>query len=138
MLGIQNCFVRLVCWANEAGVSSDTGSLIVHGGVGVTAAVHCDGVFSTSDQRLKQDIQELQDSRGVLRALRPCTYTWRDLDVNVGILAQSVPKNVPNCVHVDHNGTQSVNYAKLIPYLVQRMTELDHKVEALAAKNGIN
>ena len=35
-------------------MSSDIGSLIVHGGVGVTGAVHCDGVFSTSDQRLKQ------------------------------------------------------------------------------------
>ena len=120
-------------------MSSDTGSLIVHGGAGVTGAVHCDGVFSTSHQRLKQDIQELQDFRGVLRALGPCTYTWRDSDVkDVGILAQSVPKTIPNCVHVDHNGTQLVNYARLIPYLVQHMTELDHKVEALAAKNSIS
>jgi hypothetical protein len=102
---------------------------------------------STSDLRLKTDIQDL-DTTSRLLSLKPRDYLWKSqatsdnsLKRNFGFIAQEVQEVFPELVGESPDGMLSVEYTGLIAPLVKAIqeqqaiiTDLQAKVAALEAQ----
>ena len=99
---------------------------------------------TTSDARLKDDVQPLVGGLDVIRALNPVAFRWRSDDSHGrGLLAHEVQEVIPDGVitgardAVDDEGNvqpQMIDYSKLVPYLIGAVKELTQQVEMLQAQ----
>jgi len=118
------------------------------GSVKVTGTLTAPGLTTTSDSRLKENIQDLNNSViGNLHLLRPVEYMLKpdsvqyvyldgakEMKVNhYGLVAQEVQELFPNLVYEDSNGYLSINYIELIPVLIKSIQELSTEVSDLKA-----
>lgn len=95
-----------------------------------------DGVLSqSSDRNLKTNIIPLQNSLAKISSLNGYQYNWRDpsrgKDLQAGVLAQEVEKQMPELVIQGAEGDKAVNYSGLIPYLIESVKELKQQNEEL-------
>ena len=118
------------------------------GTVKVNGTVIATAVSTTSDERQKENIQEIPSYLSKnLNRLRPVSYTlkqdsvWKyDTDakelqgVHYGLLAQEVEKVYPELVY-KRGDNLSINYTELIPLLLKTVQELSMEVEMLKAQN---
>jgi hypothetical protein len=95
---------------------------------------------STSDERLKTDIQDL-DSTQRLMQLRPRDYLWKSQETsddptkrNLGFIAQEVKDIFPELVGVSPDGMFSVEYTGLIAPLVKAIQEQQAIITQLTAR----
>ena len=116
-------------------VSTTTGAVMVTGGVGVTGNVHCMGVYNHSDERLKENMVPLGKSAlAAVASMGGYTFTWKATGVpSVGVIAQEV-QNVAPLVVEDQAAFLSVDYSKLVPYLIEAVKELHTRLEGALAK----
>ena len=104
-------------------------------------------VTAYSDERLKKDWADLpSDFIECLAKLKSGTYTRIDSDERqVGVSAQGLQKFLKEAIQSDNDGMLSVNYggaalassvelAKYVVALEQRITQLEEKLEVLGAK----
>jgi hypothetical protein len=100
-----------------------------------------------SDMRLKTKIGDIQDPIGKLQSLNGFYYEPNEIaqsygyevERRIGLSAQEVKEVVPEAVHDAPigDGYMAVDYAKLVPVLVEAIKELSNKVEDLENKlNG--
>lgn len=92
------------------------------------------GVIQTSDARLKTNIRELPYGLKEIMLLRPVTYNWISdpSQQKVGLIAQEVQAVVPEVVSGNANSqTLGMNYAELVPVLINAVQELKAEVDAL-------
>ena len=95
------------------------------------------GVIQTSDARLKTNIQELPYGLNELMLLRPVAYNWKDQlsTRKVGIIAQEVRRIIPEVVTGNEKSESlGMNYAELVPVLINAIKELKEEVDALRRK----
>lgn len=92
---------------------------------------------TTSDIRLKQDIQDLPNCLKTVLQASPKTFKWKSSGQgDVGFIAQQLMQAVPHAVHAPPDfedgtpGYMSVDASKLVPYLVGAVHELNAIVEA--------
>ena len=105
-------------------------------------------VTSTSDAALKDDIKPLTGALTAIRALKPCSFTWNDHDINAarvgqedyGLIAQEVEKVLPHLVGDDfqwkegEDPLKSFRMGDLMPWVVAGMQEMMAEIETLRAK----
>ena len=113
--------------------------------------LHVDGnviAYSTtiSDERLKDDVQDITGALDTIDALRGVTYTWnagsREGQRDYGVIAQEVEQVIPEIVHDttmpllgdEETVYKSVDYEKLCAVLINAVSDLRAEVEEL--KNG--
>jgi hypothetical protein len=98
---------------------------------------------TTSDARLKKDVDDLTGELALIQALRPVRFRWNaDDSEGVGFLAQEVAALVAGVITgeadaVDEAGTivpMQIDYAKLVPWLVGAVKTLAAQVTALDAR----
>ena len=98
---------------------------------------------TTSDYRLKEDIQPLSSGLIRVNSLKPSVYNWKSDGSNgEGFLAHELAEVVPIAVTgqkdaVNKDGTinpQSVDLSKVVPILVAAIQELSAKVKSLEDK----
>jgi hypothetical protein len=98
---------------------------------------------STSDYRLKEDLQEIQGLEKV-QAIKVYNYKWKSEDSRMdGVLAHELAEVVPYAVvgkkdEVDEEGNdkmQGVDYSKIVPILIKAIQELKTEIDSL--KNQI-
>jgi hypothetical protein len=100
---------------------------------------------TTSDYRLKENVQTAPGGLSTIQAMRPVTYTWSnhpEYGTDTGFIAHELQAVVPNAVSgakdaVKDDGSidpQQVNYTKLVPYLVAAIQELAAQVADLKSK----
>ena len=99
------------------------------------AATFNNNVTAFSDERLKDNIETLEDSLDKVEQLRGVTYT-RDDRENIGVIAQEVEKILPEIVKTadDEMGTKSVDYSRITAVLIEAVKELSAKVKELESK----
>jgi hypothetical protein len=98
---------------------------------------------TTSDYRLKENIETIQSPIDKVNQLNPVEYTWKSNNKKSnGFLAHELKKVIPNAVigdkdEVNEQGEpvyQCVDYSLIVPTLVAAIKELSAKVEALESK----
>ena len=92
-------------------------------------------VTAYSDERLKDNIQTLENGLDKVNQLRGITYTRKEKE-NIGVVAQEVEKILPEIVLTadDEIGTKSVDYSRLTAVLIEAVKELSAKIEKLEGK----
>jgi hypothetical protein len=100
--------------------------------------------FYSSDERLKENIQELDGALDKVKALRGVTFDWKELSDeeketihsheghDLGVIAQEVQAQYPELVTERGHGHLAVDYAKLTAVLIQAVKELSAKVDGLS------
>lgn len=98
------------------------------------------GTFGVcSDKRYKDHIETLSDPIDAVNRLRGVSFAWkRDQypDNNfpegkqLGLIAQEVEQVVPGVVNTGSDGYKSVDYAKLVPLLIEAVKEQQRQIRA--------
>lgn len=121
---------------------------IYNNGVTVTGNLISTGeitAYSTSDIRLKENIQPITNGLEIINKLNPVNYNWnstaKELNPNKtdktdsGLIAQELEKVLPNVVNNMYEGQYlGVDYIKLIPYLINSIQELTTEINKLKNK----
>lgn len=93
--------------------------------------------FSTSDERLKKDVEIITHALEKVLTLRGVTFTWAEEHKDVhgytgkdtGVIAQDVEKVLPEVVQHRDNGYMAVKYEKMMGLLIEAIKELNNKVD---------
>ena len=95
---------------------------------------------TSSDYRLKEDIQAVPNATARTLALKPCNFQWVGSTYRVdGFLAHELAEQVPDAVTgdkdaVDSEGNpvyQGIDQSKIVPLLVKTIQELEARIAAL-------
>ena len=100
---------------------------------------------TSSDYRLKENVNYDFDATTRLKQLKPCTFNWivdKDNTTVDGFLAHEVSSIVPEAVNgekdaVDSDGNiepQNIDQSKLVPLLVKTIQELEARIAILESK----
>lgn len=92
-------------------------------------------VRARSDERLKSNVQTIQDGLDTVKQLCGKMYTLNgETETSYGLVAQDVERVIPNIVHTEQETEhkyKNVSYIELIPFLIESIKELDNKIEQL-------
>jgi len=134
-----------------------TGTTTIGGAAAITGALTAVGnitsegnitAFSSSDERLKENITNISNPLEKLALLNGVTFDWKDsyiesqggLDAmfvrknDVGIIAQDLEKVLPQLVAERADGYKAVKYDRIVALLIEAIKELKAEVDSL--KNG--
>jgi len=82
--------------------------------------------FGSSDKRLKDNIQPIENALEKLDKIGGYTFDWNDqVDVHgheggdIGVIAQEIEEVLPETVTTRDNGYKAVKYEKLVAFLIQ-------------------
>jgi hypothetical protein len=117
----ENSVQQQIC---HNGVCYDIGGPPGSGGIGGDCCPF-------SDERLKQNIQRIENPTENLLKLRGVTFNWKQNDqADVGLIAQDVQKVYPQLVRTEGDHLQ-VDYQKLVAPLIESVRELNARVQTL-------
>jgi hypothetical protein len=101
-----------------------------------------------SDQRLKTNIENINNGIDTINNLRPVTFSWKETIFNKqrrgtsdsGFIAQEVEPIIPHAVgefcEIESGEIyKNMRHERIIPYLVKAIQELNLKVETLSNQN---
>jgi hypothetical protein len=92
----------------------------------------------TSDERLKENIQDAAPASALIDALQVRQYDWKadGTHQRYGFIAQELVTVAPEAVHqpTDPDDMMAVDYSKLVPMLVKEIQSLRKRLTALEAK----
>ena len=102
--------------------------------ISISGAILCNEVLAESDARLKRNVVDM-NSESCLHAvsqLRPKSYEFivNPNQQRFGVIAQELEQVLPTLVNTS-NGTKSVNYVEIIPFLIGSIQNLKQTVESL-------
>jgi hypothetical protein len=89
----------------------------------------------TSDQRLKENIQDAESASALIDALQVRQFDWKTDNTHqrYGFIAQELVTVAPEAVHqpVNEDDMMAVDYSKLVPMLVKEIQSLRKRLTAL-------
>jgi hypothetical protein len=91
---------------------------------------------TTSDYRLKEDLQEVKGLEKI-QAIKVYNYKWKAEESRMdGVLAHELAEVLPYAVHGEKDGEQmqGVDYSKLVPVLVKAIQELKSENDNLKSR----
>jgi hypothetical protein len=114
---------------------------------GTPYCTNCTVFTSSSDERLKKNIQPLRGASELLGQLRPVTFEWKDPEsegrrygTQRGFIAQDVEKAIPDWVGVDGDGYKTLNLTGIealtvatLQHLRDENKQLESEVDVLEA-----
>ena len=91
---------------------------------------------TTSDRRLKTDIQPVTNATDKLMQMQPVTHKWiadPDGDAVHGFIAQDMQQICPEAVNGEDGGEEmmSMDYGRITPVLVAALQEANRKIDQL-------
>lgn len=93
--------------------------------------------FYFSDETLKENVDRIEgpEGMGIIRAVRPVRYDWRENGREaLGVIAQETAEVLPNLVDTNEAGLMSVDYIQLISPMIAAIQDLDARVAELEAQ----
>ena len=98
--------------------------------------------FSTSDERLKENIKVIENATDKLSRIRGVKFDWKKefeyihgfTGPDMGIIAQDIMDEFPEALTQRENGYLAVRYEKLIGLLVAAVNEQSDKIKELESK----
>lgn len=130
------------------GATTYPGEILFRTGIGtlgteqpITGRIDTSGVMyantftSTSDERLKANIERIDDPFVILNEIKGVRFDWKDGgDPSVGVIAQDVEKVLPEAVKTDPEGMKSVCYDMLIGVLIEAIKDQQKRIDDLEAR----
>ena len=116
---------------NGTGTHTFAGALSVNGAGTFTGDLIA---FSTSDQRLKDNVEPIEDAIAKVLSLSGNTFEWNDKSdkegLDIGVIAQEVAGlDLPGLYTTRDDGYMAVRYEKLVPLLIEAIKQLNAKVD---------
>lgn len=115
------------------------GSLTVVGTITATS-----DITAYSDARLKENVENIDNSLSLIKQLRGVTFDWIESGKHsYGLIAQEVEKVIPEIVIAVDGGVKdlseeekikTIDYSKVVPILVECIKNLSDRVEELERK----
>lgn len=116
------------------GLNVGSGQLQVSGGsVFSTGSFQANAnVTALSDERVKEDIETIENALDKVLAMRGVRYRRTDIgETQVGVISQEVQKIVPEAVIESDDGLLHVAYGNLVGVLINAIKELEDRVRKL-------
>lgn len=105
-------------------ISADGSTAFTGGDLTVGGKVRATRYTTVSDERLKKNVQKIDNPLEVLAGIEGVMFNWIEDDSrDVGLIAQDVERALPRAVH-EVNEVKSVNYNGVIGLLVEAVKEL--------------
>ena len=109
------------------------------GTAGLIRATNDVVAYYSSDKRLKDNIQPIEDALGKVEAMGGYSFDWNDKQEvyeghDVGVIAQEVQAVLPELVETRDSGFLAVKYEKLTAVLIEAVKELSARVKELESK----
>ena len=112
-------------------VTAESGAVTFGGAIIATG-----DVTAYSDERLKDNIANINNAMDKVDQLRGVTFTHKDTGTeSTGLIAQDVQKVLPEAITEDNDGYLGVKYGNMTGLLVEAMKELKDRIEALEEEN---
>jgi hypothetical protein len=103
-----------------------------------TAVYATNGTIQTSDKRLKTNIHRLPYGLKEILRMHPVEYNWKtnpNGESKIGLIAQDVRQLIPEVVVGDETKENiGMNYAELVPVLINAIKEQQQQIEELKKK----
>jgi hypothetical protein len=109
----------------------------------VAGDVYTTGMWVSSDERLKKNITEIDSPLAKILKLKGHKYEFnRDKfeeknlpeGTHYGVLAQELQEVLPEAVRVDEDGSESVSYSELIPFLIEAIKAQQKEINELKSR----
>jgi hypothetical protein len=89
-------------------------------------------ITETSDARVKENVQTLENSLEMVKSLRGVSYNKIGSDLEeIGFIAQEVEEILPELVMTDSEGNKSVVYSRTVALLVEAMKQQQKQIDEL-------
>jgi len=116
-----------------------TGDFFAHT-VDIRGNLHATGNVTTSDGRLKKDIQPLAHALDAILQLEGKTYRWKEDTTfankqDIGLVAQDVERIFPELVAENERGYKGIAYSKLTAVLIEAIKEQQNQITTLQQEN---
>jgi len=97
--------------------------------------------YSTSDERLKENIKPLENALDKINQINGVEFDWIELNDkekkvihgneghDIGVIAQEIEKVLPEVVTERDSGYKAVKYEKLVPLLIEAVKELSNRIK---------
>jgi hypothetical protein len=94
----------------------------------------------TSDERLKENLETIEDPLEKIQAIRGVTFNFREdakrSNLNpeqrrLGVIAQNVQQVLPEAVSAAPDGYLAVNYDGLVPVLIEAVKAQQRQIQSL-------
>jgi len=140
-LYIDNCYVTNVNKCDMPLIYGEFDNRLVS----INGALTMTAVSSSSDIRLKKNIEPLADSLNRVLRLKGISYEWKADEYPgrgfgkgraIGLIAQDAETVIPEVVTIGKDGYKAISYDRILPVLVEAFKE-QHKA-AEAQKNAIS
>ena len=92
---------------------------------------------TTSDARLKDNIETIDNAYDIMNSIRGVSYTMFDKP-QVGVIAQEVEAVLPEVVTQNTQGYKSVAYGNMVGVLIEYTKDLEKRIIALEEKKCCN
>lgn len=90
---------------------------------------------SSSDNRLKHNIQNIDNALDTVKLLSGKSFTWNNTGKDsFGVIAQELELVLPQLID-EKEGVKAVNYLGLIGFLINAVKELDQQLQELKTKS---
>lgn len=100
----------------------------------------CKGTISTSDARMKENVQDLTYGLDDIMKLHPVSFTWKHdpaYGTKLGLLAQEVQAVIPDVTRDGENGgSMGIFYSDMIPVLIKGIQQQQETLQAEQAENS--
>jgi len=129
----SNATNGLIMFQSNNGSSQVTVGSITHNGTNTS-------YNTSSDYRLKENIQPMTGALAKVATLKPVTYTWKaDGSSGEGFIAHELQEVCPSAVIGEKDGEemQGVDYGKLTPILTAALQEAITKIKTLEARIAV-
>jgi len=104
--------------------------------------------FFASDEKLKENVQEISNPLDAIDQIRGVSFDWTDEEIErqggeddyfvrkhtVGVIAQEIEQILPEAVATRPDGFKAVRYELLVPLLIQGMKEQQEQIKMLEEK----
>ena len=94
-------------------------------------------VTAYSDEKLKDNIEPIENPIQKLKAIQGVTYNRNDIEGNprhTGVVAQEVERVLPEVVMTNDDGIKTVAYGNMVGLLIEAIKEQQDEIERLRAK----
>ena len=114
------------------GVNTSSSKLTYNPSSGVLSTTQ---FSATSDEALKENIQNITNALDMVRSLRGVSFDWKENGKpSFGLIAQELEKLLPQLVNISEDGIKSVFYNGIIAFLIEAIKQLADEVQELKTK----